>query len=189
MAAICKTATNVETLTGSSKPTGKPPKFKPVATKVDLSALAKRFVKIDKQATEIQRRLDPTLKYEFSLTPEMGTAQAYFNAQVEKSDDLYEKKDRLLEQLWAAPALSLADRQAKLDVLFAAVTDKMNGPEEDLDYDIKMTKRLLLEFAEPLPVIQFAGDDPVFGARISGPTGRSTSRPANQTETRSPSST
>jgi hypothetical protein len=35
MAAICKSVTTVETLTGSSKPTGKPPKFKPIASGAD----------------------------------------------------------------------------------------------------------------------------------------------------------
>lgn len=75
----------------------------------------------------------------------------------------YARMDQLVKEMWATPAQTSDERRAKFEVLLVCIMrDDWRDHDQAADYDIRMARKLLIEFVggQPADILadQFASD-------------------------------
>lgn len=78
-------------------------------------------------------------------------------------DPHYARMDQLVKEMWATPARTSDERRAKVEVLLICIMrDDWRDHDQAADYDIRMARKLLIEFVggEPADILadQFASE-------------------------------
>jgi hypothetical protein len=77
----------------------------------------------------------------------------------------YERMDELIKEMWAIPARTSDERRAKVWVLLVCIMrDDWRGHDDAADYDIRMARKLLIEFVGGQPA-DILADQFASGAR------------------------
>jgi hypothetical protein len=84
------------------------------------------------------------------------------NRLVQLQRPLHERADELVQKMWSIPARTAEGRRAKLLVLLGRVmADEWREGDRELDWDIRMARRLMIEFVGGEPATQLRSQ---FGA-------------------------
>jgi hypothetical protein len=85
-------------------------------------------------------------KERWKLATDFPECEAH-NRLCKRQDPFYRRMDALIKQMFAMPAHTAEGRRAKVSVLLGCImTDDWRGPDKETDYEIEMTRKLLIEF-------------------------------------------